>query len=457
MRYRSTLVLSVLSLQASLLGQTFDDSLAQQCKTGLERAVTFFHGISIAGGYVYYVTPDLSRRWGEGVVDEHTIEVQPPGTPAVGMTFLRVHEVTGNPQALKAARDAAQALIRGQNDLGGWQHTIRFNRPKGKSVSFDDDQTQGAISFLMALDAHVDDDLLSRGIERALAMMLASQLDHGGWSHIYPEQGNYHDYATFNDEGINDCIRVMTEAHRNYPKKEYRQSLDKAGRFLMISQRPPPQPGWAQQYNAYLQPAWARAFEPPSVCPLVTVNNLNTLMDLTLYTGREGYLEAIPDALRWLDEIRLPNGKWARFVELHTNKPLYYDRGRIRVDSTEELHIERRTGYGYEVDLSGRLAAAKKRYTAIRERGVSDYLEQAEAPLSARDRAKQGKALVPQVKQILSQLDDQGRWLTRRDRYKKSIPGKRWNGEYEEQDRISSAVFNRNVRVLCEYLELVDR
>ncbi len=109
------------------------------------------------------------------------------------------------------------------------------------------------------------------------------------------------------------------------------------------------------------------------------------------------------------------------------------------------------------MDRSGRLAAAKKRYTAIRERGVSDYLEQAEAPLSAQGRAQKGKALVPQVKQILSQLDDQGRWLTRKDRYKKSIPGKRWNGEYEEQDRISSAVFSRNVRVLCEYLELVDR
>jgi hypothetical protein len=26
--------------------------------------------------------------------------------------------------------------------------------------------------------------------------------------------------------------------------------------------------------------------------------------------------------------IKLPNGKWARFVELGTQKPMYYDRGR---------------------------------------------------------------------------------------------------------------------------------
>ena len=169
-----------------------------------EKAVAFFHGISIEGGYVYYVTPDRTQRWGERRVGERTIEVQPPGTPAVGTAFLRVYEVTNSRPALEAALDAAKALIRGQNDLGGWQHTIRFDRSPGKSVSFDDDQTQGAISFLMAVDQHVDDDTLSAGIVRALDMMLAAQLENGGWPHVYPEQGNYHDYATFNDEGIND-------------------------------------------------------------------------------------------------------------------------------------------------------------------------------------------------------------------------------------------------------------
>jgi hypothetical protein len=452
---RASLILLLLSCTASLSGQSTTAPLAQRCRDGLDRAVAFFQSISTQGGYVYYVTPDLSQRWGEGVADEHTIEVQPPGTPAVGQTFLRVYEVTGSRPALTAALDAAHALIRGQNALGGWQHTIRFDRKPGRSVSFDDDQTQGAISFLMALDRHVDDEALSAGIERALDMMLEAQLADGGWPHVYPEQGNYHDYATFNDEGINDCIRVMTEAHRFYQKSEYRQSLDRAGRYLMISQLPPPQPGWAQQYNAYLQPAWARAFEPPSVCPSVTVNNINTLMDLTLYTGREGYLEAIPDAVRWLEEIRLPNGKWARFVELYTNNALYYDRGRKRVDSTEELHIERRTGYGYEVDLSHRLAAAKRRFAEIQDLGVDGYLEKNNQALSTQDRENRAKHLVPRVETLLGELDDQGCWLSRRDRYKKIVPGKLWNGEYEEQDRISSAVFNRNARVLCEYLEMV--
>ena len=456
MRNRRFLFLVCLLLGRSLAGQSAPshDSLAEQCKDSLERAVAYFRSISTQGGYVYYVTPDLSRRWGESPVDANTIEVQPPGTPAVGASFLHIYLTTGSPQALAGAREAADALIRGQNDLGGWQHTIRLDRPRGRSVSFDDDQTQSAISFLMSVDQFVDDASLSRAIDKALAMMLAAQLESGGWPHMYPERGNYHDYATFNDEGINDCIRVMIEAHRLYGRDAYRECLDAAGRFLMISQLPPPQPGWAQQYNAHLQPAWARSYEPPSVCPQVTVNNIDTLMDLCLYMERESYLEAIPDAIRWLETIRLPNGKWPRFVELYTNKPLYYDRGRIRVDSTAELHVERRIGYGYEVDLSDRLEAARQRLAEIRKRGIKAMREKTASTLSPQDKRKKLQEMAPQVRQILRQLDEKGRWLTRADRYKKHIPGHRWNGQFEVQDRISSAVFNRNVRILCTYLEL---
>ena len=432
------------------------DSLETACLRALDKAVTYFHSINRHGGYVYYVTPDLSRRWGESPADEHTIEVQPPGTPAVGFSFLRVHEVTGHTKALRAAKDAAYALIRGQNDLGGWQHTIRFDRPKGKYVSFDDDQTQSAIRFLMALDQQIDDDSLTLSINRALDMMLGSQLENGGWPHVYPRQGNYHDYATFNDHGINDCIRVMLQAYQYYQKSEYKASLQEAGRFLIISQLPPPQPGWAQQYNEHLQPAWARSFEPPSVCSLVTLNNINTLIDLYLFSHRGEYLEPIPDAIRWLDEIRLPNGKWARFVELYTNESLYYDRGRIRVNSTEELHIERRRGYGYEVDLYDRLNETKRRFIEVSELKATTYKEKINTPLNDEEKRKKLIEMEPSVKRALKELDEQGRWVTKEDRFKKHMAGQRWNGEYETQDRISSAVFNRNIHLLCDYIELLQ-
>lgn len=427
--------------------QSGKKDLRSSAKATLDKAINYFHSVNIEGGYVYHYTLDLTEKWGEGKTDDHTIEVQPPGTPAVGLSFLKAYQAVGEKAYLDAALDAAKALIKGQNNWGGWEHKIHFNDLESDHVSFDDDQTQGAIRFLMSLDEVVDEPELTHAIERALGMMINSQLENGGWPHRYPAQGNYHDFATFNDAGINDCIEVMLQAHRQYRKKEYLESLKKVGRFLMISQLPPPQPGWAQQYNQYLQPAWARAFEPPSVCPSVSLRNIHSLLDLYLYLGNPSYLEAIPDVIRWVESSQLPNGKWGRFLEMGTNQPLYYDRGRIRVNTLEELSLERRTGYGYENDLSGALHAAKLRFNEIGELNIQSF------PHSDVSKDHMPTAeLAERVKGIISSQDDQGRWIVNGDKFRKVIPGEKWNGQYRVEDRISSALFNENVGILCEYL-----
>ena len=207
-------VMSLIMLGLGDLAAQSSD-LQMQVESSLQKAVVFFHSLNVQGGYGYYVTPDLSLRWGESPLDTNTIEVQPPGTPAIGQSFLRIYEVTGDENSLMAAMDAAQALIRGQNKHGGWDHTINFQDLTNERVSFDDNQTQSAVSFLMALDQKVDDPHLSQATRIALDMMITTQLSNGGWPHQYPKRGNYHDYATFNDGGINDCIRVLIEAFRH--------------------------------------------------------------------------------------------------------------------------------------------------------------------------------------------------------------------------------------------------
>lgn len=434
-----------------------ETSLAARTIDALEKSIAFYHSISTEGGYVYSYTTDLTERWGEAAADSNTIEVQPPGTPAVGMAFLRAFKITRHPNFLQAAIDAASALSRGQNELGGWGHTIRFGEEPSTFVSFDDDQTQSAIRFLMALDEEISDSVLTAVIDTALGMMLASQLPNGGWPHRYPYQGNYHDYATFNDGGINDCIKVMIQADKQYDKPALTASLNKVGRFMMISQLPPPQPAWAQQYNEYLQPAWARTFEPPSVCPQVTLLNIRTLLDLYLHSGEETFLEPIPDALRWVREIRLPNGKWARFVELWTNEPLYYDRGRIRVDSLSELSDERRLGYGYEQDLLDLLNSTVGRYEAIKQQGSPPPPSDSEVSPSPVLKQLMLESMKPLVEEVINQLDEQGRWVTYQDRFKHRERGKLWNGSYRTADRIHSKVFIQNVNMLCEYLEWLGK
>ncbi|MBK8503763.1 MAG: hypothetical protein IPL46_17055 [Saprospiraceae bacterium] len=200
-----------------------------------------------------------------------------------------------------------------------------------------------------------------------------------------------------------------------------------------------------------MQPAWARSFEPPSVCPQVTVHNLQTLMDLYEQTGEHKYLEAIPDAIRWLRESRLPNGKWGRFLELGTNKPLYYDRDRIRVNTMQELSLERRTGYSYENDLEERLNIAELRFkNLIREKQSADAPQQ----FKKSHQESASEELIKSVTQVIESQDEQGRWIVKQDKFRKDMEVQQWNGEYRYEHRISSALFNQNVEILCNFLEI---
>jgi len=435
-----------------------DQKLISNIQLILEKGIEYFHSINTHGGYVYYYSLDLSKRWhDDGLCDEHTIEIQPPGTPAVGISFLRAYKVSKNKKFLEAAKDAARSLIIGQNNLGGWNHQVHFNKPKDNIVSFDDNQTQSAIRFLMALDQELEFDSLSMAVEKALDMMMDAQFDNGGWPHRYPKEGNSNDFATFNDGGINDCINVMIDAHKYYAKDIYLKSIQNAGWFLFVSQQPPPQTGWAQQYNDYLQPAWARDFEPASLSPQVTINNIITLIDLYLYTKKTKHLKLIPDALRWLKAARLPNGKWPRFVELGTNKPLYYDNGRIRVNSFEDLSLDRQMGYKYELDLASIIKDVTAKFNKVQKMEVEKYLEEKNRSLTTAELQSKLDLLKPEITKIIEAQDAEGRWVKKNDRYRKDIPRTKWNGEYIFKDRVKSSTFNINVNMLCYFLELQNK
>jgi len=188
----------------------------------------------------------------------------------------------------------------------------------------------------------------------------------------------------------------------------------------------------------------------------VTLNNINSLLDLFIHIGRNEYLEPIPDSLKWIEGIRLPNGNWARFVELQTGKPLYYDRGRIRVDSLEQLSKERRLGYGYQVDLRRKLDSIKQRYQQIIELGRDAYIVRSDSSPSADALENRISQVSIEVGAIIASQESNGAWITKNDRFKKRTPGQLWQGDYEVTDRISIRIFIDNIDILCEYARLLD-
>jgi hypothetical protein len=235
-----------------------------------------------------------------------------------------------------------------------------------------------------------------------------SQYPNGAWPQWYPLRGGYHDYYTFNDNTINDCIAIMIKIHERYGDQQYLDRINLAGDFVIASQIAG-QPGWAQQYNSDMEPDWARAFEPPAVCSAVTSRNIRTLVDMALYTGDERYFGPIPAAIAWLDTSKLSENLWARFYELGTNVPIYGDRDGLIHYTLEEISEERRTGYSWQSSYG--VAGNIRYYENVLAVGIDAYnaslnVEPTQQDLESRLDSRAGGA-----ETAVNALDSEGRWV----------------------------------------------
>ncbi|GAG32050.1 unnamed protein product, partial [marine sediment metagenome] len=252
-----------------------------------------FHGtVSTNGGYLWVYSEDLKERAGEGKATVTQIWVQPPGTPSVGFAYLRAYEATGDAFYLGAAKAVADALVWGQLESGGWDYKIDFDPkhsqrwyyrhdkgkvdPKGRrnTSTFDDNNSQSTLRFIMAVHKTTQEEKYLSAVEYGLAFMLRSQFENGAWPQRYPlASKGYSQWYTFNDNAINDCIAVMLDAYDIYGNEKYLDSAKRGGDFIIASQLPEPQAGWAQQYDHDMNPASARWFEPAAVNGAVTPRN----------------------------------------------------------------------------------------------------------------------------------------------------------------------------------------
>ena len=438
--------LPVAAALAALLASvaSADDALLNQARHAMAKATDYFTSISTGGGWAGIYSIDLKQRWGEAVYEKarpNEIWVQPPGTPTVGKTLLRAFRVTGDKSYLAAARNTGRALVWGQRMQGGWGHRVDVShltpqarvpeRRKGH-CTFDDNISQGAVDFLMDLDETLDEPWLDDGVALGLAFLLRSQFPNGAWPQWYPLRGGYHDCYTFNDNAINDCIRVLLDAHRRYGRREHLEAAKRGGDFIILSQVKVPQAGWAQQYSHDLKPARARSFEPAAVCSATTARNIRTLVDLTVYARGTKYLKPIPAALDWLDRSKLAGGLWARLYEVGTNKPIYGDRdGKIHY-TLEEISEERRTGYSWQSGYGVEAAAAY--YKRVREMGPAAYAKSRAKQPSASSLARRATGLESRVKKVIAALDSRGRWV-------------------DDDQKIRCQTFVANMRVLCDYVQ----
>ncbi|MDZ5696501.1 hypothetical protein [Chelativorans sp. M5D2P16] len=402
------------------------------------RAATFFRDrVARHGSYVWEVSTDLSWRSGEGVTTETQGWLQPPGTPAVGRAYLAAFHATGERLYLDAAVETAEALVETQLESGGWWALLEFDpaarqswcyranraqRPPCTAIDgnkerdatiLDDNMSQSALAFLMLVDETLEGghERVHEAVVYGLGAFIAMQHPNGAWpvrsdrrvadaltvsawqarmpeswprEYVEPEGEVY----ILNDHLQRDVIRTFLLAHRLYGEPDYLAAARRGGEFLLRAQLPDPQPGWAQTYNADLEPIWGRRFEPPAIASNETAGAVDALIDLHRVTGERRYLAGARKAAAWLRAVRLPDGDWARFYELGTDRPLYLDtdyRLTYAVDDAPD-HYSFKAGFDIAPVLA-RLDAAGK------DEKPRDIPTEAE------------------IEQILAATDREGRWV----------------------------------------------
>ena len=443
----------------------------------LRKAVEFYRDrVSTEGGYLWKYAADLSLREGENPVDDRTVWVQPPGTPTVGLAFLRAYRVTGDRYYLDAAAEAGRCLVRGQLESGGWIYPIHFDPAKRKDFRYrtnasghaakarnvstlDDNTTQSALVFLMELDEALafKDAAIHEAALYGLRKLIEAQYPNGAFPQVFrddkrdpskypiltasfPPQGTepthekeYWNFYTLNDNlalDVNRVFFVAAEVYENSARDgKYAAAAKRLGDFLIAAQLPQPQPAWAQQYDFNMRPCWARKFEPAAVSGGESQGVINALIELYRFTGDKKYLGPIPAAVAWLERSRLPDGKVARFYEMRTNRPLYMTKDYALTYSDADVP----THYAFSVNLASWPADLQKdgpQAQALQER----YRNRALPKVDER-----------QVEEVCRSLDARGAWVT--EDILKSAPGKK------AAQIIDSQVFVRNLDVLLAFLK----
>jgi hypothetical protein len=454
------------------------DDLAGDVHAAITKAVLFYSGeVARHGGYVYRYSADLTKSEGESRTGPDTVWVQPPGTPAVGMACLQAYERTGNEVCLRAAQAAAECLLQGQLQSGGWQDRIEFapedraklayrtnprihSRAKNNST-FDDNKTQSALSFLIRFDRAVrfQHAAVHEAVGYALDAIVKAQRPNGGWPQVWtgpadprefparpaavpaewPREfpgGDYWHHYTLNDNALVDTLDVLWLAADVYRDERWRQAAIRGGEFLLAAQLPEPQPAWAQQYDRDMHPAWARKFEPPAVSGGESQGVIAALLRLYVETEDARFLQPIPRALDYLTRSQLPNGKLARFYELQTNRPLYFTRAYELTYDDNDLP----THYSFQVP--SRVDRLRRDYERLAKLSADGLAKE-------RARFRESKAQRPkdeEVRAILARMDERGAWVE--------------EGRLQEHGKndgttriIDSRTFIRHLDILSRYVD----
>ncbi len=300
-----------------------------------------------------------------------------------------------------AITDVADNILLYQKSNGGWPKNydvFAILSPAQKdsllavkdvlNTTFDNSTTYSHVACLALVYDKTKVDKYKIAALHGLDFILACQYGNGGWPQYFPLEKNYSSHITYNDDVFTGIMQVLKDVVDGKPQYAFvdgsrRKKLAKAfnnGLNCIIKTQINDEgklTAWCQQHDEQtLQPAWARAFEPPSICNAESANIVLLLMSIK--KPSPAIINAVQNAVAWFQQSTIYQTKvqtvaaplvtypyrvsktdkmivhdqkaapiWTRYYELKTHRPLFCNRDSKVVYSLAEVDRERRDGYGW--------------------------------------------------------------------------------------------------------------
>jgi PelA/Pel-15E family pectate lyase len=297
-------------------------------------------------------------------------------------------------------KEIADNILLYQRDNGGWpknydMQAILTNEQKSKVIeaksvpytTFDNCTTYSHIKYLAKAYQLTKVERYRDAALRGIDFVFSAQYPNGGWPQYFPLESKYSRHITFNDDvmvGIMEMLKDMIDnkpyysfvdsARRQKAKFAFEKGLDCILKCQINDNGK--LTAWCQQHDEItLRPAWARAYEPPSICNREGTGVVLFLMSID--KPSKEVINSVQSAVKWFEDSKIVGIRveefntppfqtplrllttdrrvvedqnvppiWARFYELGTHRPLFSNRQSQLLYSMAEVDRERRA-YGW--------------------------------------------------------------------------------------------------------------
>ena len=329
---------------------------------------------------------DNANHW-YGIYDTHNIINPLPSKP------------TYKPTELKNIGDN---ILLFQKTNGGWPKNydvfaVLSNDQKDSlkarcndvNTTFDNGSCYTQIDALAIVYMATKNEKYKKGALAGLRYVLEAQYGNGGWPQFYPLNTDYSRHITYNDgamEGVVELLKAVLDNQlhlydfldvklRKKVEASYKKGLDCIIKTQINDAGKPT--AWCQQYDEVtLKPAWARKYEPASICSAESAWLVLFLMSIN--HPSKAIIDAVQNAAAWFEASKIYNIRvdkiqapplvtpykvstidkvvvvdstaapiWTRYYELNTHRPLFCNRDSKVVYSLKEVSRERRDGYSW--------------------------------------------------------------------------------------------------------------